>query len=308
LETSNEELKSTNEELQSANEELQSTNEELETAKEEQQSVNEELVTVNSELQQKIEQLSRVNDDMNNLMASTQVGTIFLDMSLEIQRFTPAATEVINLIQTDVGRPLAHIVSKLDYDSIEQDARKVLKTLVPKTVEVKTKEDRWYLMRLQPYRTTDNRIDGVVLTFSEITQQKQVQANLAARIMSENIINVSNEAFLILDNDLRVLLANYSFYSMFSVSPERTIGQRLYDLGNGQWDIPELRKLLHELVPTQKEVTGFRVWHDFESIGKRKMLLNAKQFRSQGDDSDLIILAIKDETEKGSSNDQGENK
>ena len=131
LETSNEELKSTNEELQSSNEELQSTNEELETAKEEQQSVNEELVTVNSELQQKIEELSKVNDDMNNLLASTQVGTIFLDTDMNVLRFTPAVTEIVNLIQGDVGRPLSHIVSNLNYDRLVEDAQEVLEDLIP---------------------------------------------------------------------------------------------------------------------------------------------------------------------------------
>ena len=130
LETTNEELKSTNEELQSSNEELQSTNEELETSKEELQSVNEELTTVNSELQQKIEELSKTSSDLNNLLASTEIGTIFLDKNLNIRSFTPIACELINLIQTDVGRPVSHIVSNMDYDGLVEDAKEVLKTLV----------------------------------------------------------------------------------------------------------------------------------------------------------------------------------
>ncbi len=215
LETTNEELKSTNEELQSSNEELQSTNEELETSKEEQQSVNEELITVNSELQQKIEQLSKVNDDMNNLLASTQVGTIFLDTNMNVHRFTPAVTEIINLIQTDVGRPLAHIVSNLTYDHTVADAKEVLNTLVPKTVEVRTKDHRWFLMRTQPYRTTENVIEGIVLTFVEITQQKQ---RLAEGVLCENILNTTHEAFLLLDGSLSVVMANNAFYATFAVN------------------------------------------------------------------------------------------
>jgi two-component system CheB/CheR fusion protein len=170
LETSNEELKSTNEELQSSNEELQSTNEELETSKEELQSVNEELVTVNSELQQKLEELSHANNDMNNLLAGTGIGTVFVDHALLIQRFTPAATQIINLIQSDIGRPISDIVMRLDADrDLVSEIEAVLDTLVPHEAEVRTKGGVPYLMRIQPYRTTENVIEGAVLTFVDIS-------------------------------------------------------------------------------------------------------------------------------------------
>jgi two-component system CheB/CheR fusion protein len=172
LETTNEELKSTNEELQSSNEELQSTNEELETSKEELQSVNEELTTVNSEHQQKIDELSKASSDFNNLLASTEIGTIFLDADLKIRRFTPAATDFFNLMQTDVGRPVSHLASNMRYDHLIDDARKVLKTLIPIEVEIETKVNRWYLMRILPYRTVENMIDGVVVTFVVISQRR----------------------------------------------------------------------------------------------------------------------------------------
>ncbi len=179
LETANEELKSTNEELQSTNEELQSTNEELETSKEELQSINEELVTVNSELQQKIDGLSHANNDMNNLLAGTGIGTIFVDSQLNIQRFTPAVTRIINLIPTDVGRPLGHIVSNLiNYTNLEEDTRAVLENLVMRELEVQTKSGQWYLMRILPYRTLENAVEGAVLTFVEISVLKQLRANL----------------------------------------------------------------------------------------------------------------------------------
>ena len=179
LETSNEELKSANEELQSSNEELQSTNEELETSKEELQSVNEELVTVNMELQGKLDELSLANNDMNNLLAGTGVGTVFLDHQLCIQRFTPAATRVIHLIQSDVGRPVSHITSNLvGYDNLAQDVKSVLDTLVPIKAQVHTTEGQWYLMRILPYRTMENVIKGAVLTFVEITEMKQLQEQL----------------------------------------------------------------------------------------------------------------------------------
>jgi two-component system CheB/CheR fusion protein len=176
LETSNEELKSTNEELQSTNEELQSTNEELETSKEELQSVNEELVTVNTELQQKMDGLSRANNDMNNLLAGTGIGMLFVDHQLHIQRFTPATTQIIKLIQTDVGRPVSDLVSNLaNYDRLGQDVKTVLDSLISREAEVQTRDGDWYLMRILPYRTIENVIEGAVLTFVDIRGQKRAE-------------------------------------------------------------------------------------------------------------------------------------
>lgn len=181
LETSNEELKSTNEELQSVNEELQSTNEELETSKEEMQSVNEELATVNAELQNKVADLSQANNDMNNLLAGTGIGTIFVDMQLRISRFTPAATQLINLIQADIGRPIEHIVSNLvGYNRLVEDVKTVLDSLVPQEKEVQNKTGAWYLMRLRPYRTLENVIEGAVITFTDITDRRRIEEALRA--------------------------------------------------------------------------------------------------------------------------------
>lgn len=172
LEVSNEELKSSNEELQSSNEELQSTNEELETSKEELQSVNEEVITVNTELQDKIDELAQAYDDMNNLLASTEIGTIFLDSDLKIKRFTPSMTKVINLIQSDIGRPIQDLSSNLIYDGIVKDAKKVLEKLIPYTDTVKSNDGTWYQMQIMPYRTSLNVIEGVVFTFVDITDGK----------------------------------------------------------------------------------------------------------------------------------------
>jgi two-component system CheB/CheR fusion protein len=169
LQASNEELKSTNEEFQSTNEEFQSTNEELVTSKEELQSVNEELITVNTELQSKIEQLTAAENDMKNILDSINTGIVFLDQDLRIKRFNAEASKVINLIATDVGRPLAHISSNLRYEALSEDAEQVIQTLVYREVRVVTKDGRPYLMRINPYRTTANVIEGIVMTFTEIT-------------------------------------------------------------------------------------------------------------------------------------------
>jgi two-component system CheB/CheR fusion protein len=180
LESSTEELKSSNEEMQSVNEELQSTNEELETSKEELQSVNEELATVNTELQSKVTDLSRTNDDMSNLLAGTGIGTVFVDHQLRILRFTPAASAIINLIATDVGRPVAHIVSNLvGYTDLVVDLRAVLDSLIPKEVDVQAADGKWYTLRIQPYRTLDNVIEGAVISFIDITEVVRVRDALA---------------------------------------------------------------------------------------------------------------------------------
>jgi two-component sensor histidine kinase/PAS domain-containing protein len=189
LETANEELKSSNEEMQSMNEELQSTNEELETSKEELQSVNEELATVNTELQTKIADLSRANNDMNNLLAGTGIATIFVDHQLRILRFTPSVSEVINLIGSDVGRPVGHILSNLDnYDRMTADIKEVLEGLVPKEVEVRTTGGEWFTMRVLPYRTMDNVIEGAVINFVKITDRKQMEEDIKKQLSEKELL------------------------------------------------------------------------------------------------------------------------
>jgi two-component system CheB/CheR fusion protein len=178
MQSSLEEYQSTNEELQSANEELQSTNEELTTSKEELQSLNEELLTVNAELLSKVDELNGVRNDMTNLLNSTQIATIFLDNDLKLRRFTQPATVLFKLIPNDIGRALSDIATDLDYPDLKKDALEVLNTLVYRENQVTTHDDRWYRVRIMPYRTLDNLIDGVVITFIDITEIKQLEAKL----------------------------------------------------------------------------------------------------------------------------------
>jgi two-component system CheB/CheR fusion protein len=299
VETSNEELKSTNEELQSTNEELQSANEELETSKEELQSLNEELTTVNTELQGKIDDLSQINNDMKNLLDSTNIAILFLDNNLRVRRFTPEATQIINLIQTDVGRPINHIVTNLIYEDLVADARNVLDTLIHREAELQTKDGHWYNMRISPYRTTDNVIDGLVVTFVNVHHQKQSEQSVhAAREYAENILDTVREPFIILDGNLRVISANRSFYRLFRVEPELTEGKLIYDLGNRQWDIPKLRELLEEVISQNTVFEDFEVEHEFPNLGKRVMLLNARRVYQESGKSQMILLAIEDVTER----------
>ena len=296
---SNEELKSANEEMQSTNEELQSTNEELETSKEELQSVNEELVTVNAELQDKIEQLAGMQNDMKNLLDNINIGTVFLNDTLNIKRFTREAVRVYRLVASDVGRPLADIKSNIEGDDLLTDAQAVLDSLVPCEREVRTGSGEWYLARIQPYRTLDNVIDGVVLTFTDITKRIRAEASTEeAQELARSIVDTVREPLIVLDGTLKAVSASRSFYQNFRVTRENTLGHQLYELGNRQWDIPKLRELLETILPGNQVFEGYEVEHDFPSIGKRKMLLNARRLTGKAGETQLILLAIEDVTER----------
>jgi two-component system CheB/CheR fusion protein len=234
LETSNEELQSSNEEMQSVNEELQSTNEELETSKEELQSVNEELATVNSELQTKVADLSRANNDMNNLLAGTGIATVFVDHQLCILRFTPSATRIINLIQSDVGRPVAHLVSNLaGYDRLVADTQAVLDTLAPKEVEVQTTDGKWYTLRIQPYRTLSNVIEGAVITFVDITEIMRMREALRKAedlVRLTAVVRDSHDAITLQDLDGRILAWNPGAVKMYGWSEAEAMEMNIRDL------------------------------------------------------------------------------
>lgn len=234
LESSNEELKSSNEEMQSVNEELQSTNEELETSKEELQSVNEELATINSELQIKVVDLSRVNNDMNNLLAGTGIAIVFVDHFLRILRFTPSATKIINLILSDVGRPVSHIVSNLiGYDSLPADVQYVLDTLIFKELEVQTTDGKWFQMRIQPYRTLENRIEGAVITFMDIAERKQIEAEmlkLKALGRLAVVVREASDAITVQDLDGRIMAWNPAAVRLYGWSESEALQMNVRDM------------------------------------------------------------------------------
>jgi two-component system CheB/CheR fusion protein len=291
------EFKLTREEMQATNEELQSANEELETTREELQSLNEELQTVNTELQSKVDALTEVQDDMANLLDSIDVAAIFLDHDLRIKRFTTQATRVVSLIHTDIGRPMSDIASTLDYGSLMADAQEVIRTLTAKEMEVQTAQGVWYLMRIRPYRTVLNVINGLVLTFVDVTRLKR--AELLAqetRAFAESIIQTVREPLLVLDADLRVVSANQAFYRVFHESPGNVEHQHLDELGNGQWNIAGLRARLEDIVSHHSEFQDFEVAHDFKHIGPKVMRLNARRLERASEMPELVLLAIEDVT------------
>jgi two-component system CheB/CheR fusion protein len=226
METSNEELKSTNEELQSVNEELQSTNEELETSKEELQSTNEELATVNAELQNKLDEFSKANDDMNNLLAATEIASLFLDTDVCIKRYTPAAAKIISLIQTDIGRPLSDLKTRFPDVDLIGLAEKVLKDLNTVEMEILSKDLTWYAMKIIPYRTTENIIDGVVMTFVDVHKVKQ--ADKVRRLAT--VLDDANDAIVVLDLKGRILAWNKGAEKMHGYTEFEALQMNFEDL------------------------------------------------------------------------------
>jgi two-component system CheB/CheR fusion protein len=259
LEAANEELQSANEEILSANEELQSTNEELDTAKEELQSTNEELNTVNEELQGRNEQLSRANSDLLNLLGSVQIAIVMVASDLRIRRFTPMAEKVLNLIPTDVGRPIGDIKPNIDAPDLEQMISEAIDTVTPKEREVLGRDGRWYILRVRPYKNVDNRIDGAVLALFDTSASARVARQLEAahaaasdgaaaaddaRQVTDAVVTAIARPVMVLDEDQVVRLVNEPFVRMFALGSEQLIGRSMRDLSPS--DSP-LRRALHEL-------------------------------------------------------------
>jgi two-component system CheB/CheR fusion protein len=295
LQALNEELRATNEEVLSSNEELQSTNEELETSKEELQSLNEELNTTNSQLQAKVEELEVRTNDLNNLLNSSDVATLFLDRSLCIRWFTPSMKALLELLPSDIGRPISHFAQRFSGGDLLEDARKVLDRLLPTDAEVVDDLGRWYIRHILPYRKDDDRIDGVVVTFTEITDRKRREREVdEAREFAEAIVEAVLFPLLVLTPELRVKSANAAFYDTFQVTPDETEGRPLAQLGNRQWDIPELHQRLSRVLPERTEFSELEIEHDFERIGRRTIVLHARPL----DGARLILLGMVDLTER----------
>ena len=298
-ETAVEELKSSNEELMSANEELQSINEEMETSKEELQSSNEELATLNEEIDNRNQELFQTNNDLNNLLTAVQIAIVMLGPDLSIRRFNPKAQELLNLIPADLGRPISDMRLPVDVPDLERVIKEVLDTLNIKEMEVKDREGRWYSLRLRPYRTSDNKIDGVVLALVDIDDLKRsLEEVQRARDYAQAIIATMREPLIVLDGRLRVVSANESYYRIFQTTPKETEGTFFYDLGQGQWNLHGLRKLLGKVLPANQIFQDFEMVQKFPGVGRRTMLLNGRLLPMGGPDHNLILLAIEDVTER----------
>ena len=299
LATSREEERALSEEAMSVNEEYQSTNEELLTSKEELQSLNEELTALNSQLQETLERQRSTSDDLQNILDSSSVATLFLDQGFNIRFFTPAAKSLFKLIASDIGRPLADLAPLSSDTELLTDARKVLETSQPIGREVDGRDDKWSMRRILPYRTDEGEIGGVVITYTDISAMKGAARQIeAARAYSESIINTMRQPLVVFDSELLVVSANAAFYDAFATDAARAVGRRLAFLDQGAAVDPGLRAFLDNVGSALNPVEGYVIEIVLPMVGRRQLLLNATRIRGDDHRASKILLAIDDITER----------
>ncbi|HYV42720.1 MAG TPA: chemotaxis protein CheB, partial [Thermoanaerobaculia bacterium] len=298
-ESTNEELRSANEEIMSSNEELQSTNEELETTQEELQSANEELKTVNDELQNGNALLTLLSNDLTNLLASVNVPIVMLEMDGRIRRFTAMAEKLFHLVPSDVGRSIIEIRPRIQVPDLSEQIRNAAQKGAVTEREIQDDDGRWHRMRVSPYRTSDGRIDGAVLVFTDIDILKRSEEQLQKSLnYADAVIETVREPLLVLDSGLRVVRANRSFYDTFQLSPEDTVFRPIFELDDGRWNIAALRTLLEKIIPEKQSFHDFEIAQRFDRIGEKTLLLNARQTTPVVGQEALILLAIDDITQR----------
>jgi two-component system CheB/CheR fusion protein len=299
FEATNDELTASNEEAMSVNEELQSTNEELETSKEELQSLNEELTALNSQLSETIEQQRATANDLRNTMNSSEIAMLFLDGNLKIRLFTPAASAMFNVIASDIGRPLADLARRINDPRLLADAADVLGDRVSPNREVEADNGAWYTRRIVPYRNHDDQAEGVVITFTDISDGKAAERAIeAARSYSESIIDTIGQPLVVLDAELRVISASRSFYVTFLLGPGETVGRRLDRVGNGGLDNAALRGFLDRLTRGERAIEEHPIDVDLPVGGARRLLVNALEIRDDSPGGRKILVTIDDVTER----------
>jgi two-component system CheB/CheR fusion protein len=296
--TVNEEYQSSNQELKNSKEELRSSNEELEISKEELQTLNEELTTLNQQLQETLAQQRDTTNDLRNVMYSSDVATLFLDTDLNIRLFTPATTSLFRLIASDIGRPFKDFTPHFVDGKILTDASDVLANLAPVGCEVRT-ASAVYLRRILPYRTVEGTVDGVVITFADISEMKAAEAEIvAARAQADSIISSIRQPLVVLDDELRVVAAGRSFYDAFNATAEDTLGVRLWKNDDHQLDVPALHDFLRKTRSDAGAVDNCEIEIDVPPRGRRRLLLEACDIRAEPGAARQILLSIDDITER----------
>jgi two-component system, chemotaxis family, CheB/CheR fusion protein len=297
-EAANQELQASHEEALSGNEELQSLNEELETAKEELQSGNEELTTLNEELHHRNLELVHLSDDLVNLLGSLHVPVVLLGSDLRLRRFTPGAAKLFNLLPTDQNRLLSDLRSSFDLPDLGALILESIATVTAVEREVQDSSGCWHSLRIHPYKTSDNKVDGAVLILIGIHDLKISAGELAkARDFADAIVQTVQEPLLVLNEDLRVETANRAFYDFFQASPEETEGRRLAGLDGGPWNDSSLLESLERVFQDSIEIHDFELEKDFPRIGLRAMMLSARRVRQTGPGPAKVLLAMDDRTE-----------
>ena len=280
------------EELRAANEESQAGNEELETAQEELESANEELNTLNEELKISNVEFSKVNRDLSNLLESISIPLVMVGRDLRIRRFTRAIEPMLNLIASDVGRSVTDLQPQIELPDLRRLLLGAMERGDRKPRNIRDAFGRWYSLRILPSVGTDGKTDGAVLMLLDIDAAKR------GLDFAEAIVETVREPLVILNHNLQVIQANKSFYETFRAVREGTEGRLIYDLGNGQWNIPILRELLENILPAHSTFRDFEVTHEFEHVGRKVMLLNASEIFNPNAQARTILLAIEDATDR----------
>jgi two-component system CheB/CheR fusion protein len=299
-EATTEELKSANEEILSSNEELQSTNEELQTAKEEMQSANEELSIVNQELKHRLLELGEANDDLINLFSSVQIPVLMVSRDLRIRRFTSPAERLLNLLASDIGRPISDLRTNLEFPGLDARITEVISTLTPEDHEVRGRDGLWYWVRIRPYITTENKIDGAVMAIVDIDQVKRTAENLKhARDRAEAIVDTVWQPLAVLDGDLRVMRANRAFHRLLGRAAARVDGRLLRELGPGPWADRELSDALRNIPGTGLPMPGREIETEFGPGGPRIVEIQASPIHwDDGGGVPMVLMAMEDVTDR----------
>ncbi len=296
-EATNEELRSANEEITSSNEELQSANEELETAKEELQSTNEELTTLNDELESRNSEMEQVNNDLHNLLSSVNIPILILGQDLRIRRYTSVAERMFNLLPGDVGRPITDLNLPLKIPDLAKAVVEVIDNLATKELEVQCSRGRWYSVRIRPYKTTENKIDGAIIAVLEIDSAKAGLRLVAqGEAFTESMLHVILQPAIALDRDLTVRFLNPAFCRVFQTTAEEAVGRPIYEVAGRQWDNPAMHALLEEILPHENSFVDFELECDSERIGRRTLRMNAAHLPFNGDKQFIILLSVEDVT------------
>jgi len=299
-EATNEEFQSANEEILSSNEELQSFNEEIETTKEELQSTNEELITVNDELQMRNAELAVTNSDLLNVLSSSNVPIIIVDKQLMIRRVTPVTKKSFRIIASDVGRSIGDIKLPIKFPDLHKMILEVIDTMESKNEEVLDEQGDWYTLWVRPYRTLDDKIDGAIITLMDINEIKLAQIAQQGNLSYiEGILGTMREPLVVLDKQFRVMNANNAFYVKFRISRKETEGISFYELGNKEWDTPQLRELLEKVLPQKNFLEDIEIECNFPRIGSSMVMnINAHRLIHKDPNKDSILLVMEDITER----------
>jgi two-component system CheB/CheR fusion protein len=237
-----------------------------------------------------MDELARSNDDMQNLLNGTAIATLFLDRELKIKRFTEQARQVVRLIATDVGRPIGDLVSEVRYERLTEDAQHVLTTLIPHESEVQTVRGEWLLVRMLPYRTSQNMIDGVVITFVNIDRVKHAEQLASSRALAQSIVQTVRAPLLALNGELRVLSANRAFFQLFGLERQDVEDRSIFEIDSGALALPRLRELLANVLAKETNVEDFEFTHAFPKLGRRHIWLNARRLEEVGDATTGCVL------------------